>query len=494
MEEEKVVIHLEKHRWPDEVSALSRQRWTNRLLIVMVVVAFLSGWLISAQLNVATLTPVDNSRYARLDAIINTLSSTWFYGKDITNIEETLIERAIKGMIEENGDPYTEYFSPEEYLQFSNSITSNFVGIGVQIYNLDGVTVVEKVFRNSPAESFGVLPGDIIFKVDGTDVTGLEVSEIASKVRGERNTVVSIEFIRGNSTIVKDIVRDQIRSSAFGEMLDEETAILEIYQFGSDTADQVKDYLDFFKDSNATKLIIDLRDNGGGFLDTLLKISSFFLDKDTLIIQQQLRDGRVEQGFVTTQSRYVNFEDIIILVNQNSASASEVLAAAMSEQGNFTLVGTTTFGKGTVQITRPFSDGSALKVTTAQWLSSEGNSIQDVGITPDVEVSLHPFFTTTRQLMSEEDFVNVDTVSDFVMIAQMALDFLDYNPGRMDGYFSTQTLDALNAYASDFSLESVDKLTPTIYRSLYTQVYREWYTNKRQLDPQLLKALELLQP
>ena len=494
MEEEKVVIHLEKHRWPDEVSALSRQRWTNRLLIVMVVVAFLSGWLISAQLNVSTLTPVDNSRYARLDAIVNTLSSTWFYGKDITNIEETLIERAIKGMIEQNGDPYTEYFSPEEYLQFSNSITTNFVGIGVQIYNLDGVTVVEKVFRNSPAENFGVLPGDIIFKVDGTDVTGLEVSDIASKVRGERNTVVSIEFIRGNTTIVKDIIRDQIRSSAFGEMLDQETAILEIYQFGSDTADQVKDYLDFFKDSNATKLIIDLRDNGGGFLDTLLKISAFFLDKDTLIIQQQLRDGRVEQGFVTTQSRYENFEDIIILVNQNSASASEVLAAAMSEQGNFTLVGTTTFGKGTVQITRPFSDGSALKVTTAQWLSPEGNSIQDVGITPDVEVSLHPFFTTTRQLMSEEDFVNVDTVSDFVMIAQMALDFLDYNPGRMDGYFSTQTLEALNAYASDFSLESVDQLTPMFYRSLYTQVYREWYTNKRQLDPQLLKALELLQP
>lgn len=494
MEEEKVVIHLEKHRWPDEVSALSRQRWTNRLLIVMVVVAFLSGWLISAQLNVTTLTPVDNSRYARLDAIVNTLSSTWFYGKDITNIEETLIERAIKGMIEQNGDPYTEYFSPEEYLQFSNSITTNFVGIGVQIYNLDGVTVVEKVFRNSPAESFGVLPGDIIYKVDGTDVTGLEVSDIASKVRGERNTVVSIEFIRGNTSIVKDIVRDQIRSSAYGEMLNQEIAILEINQFGSDTADQVKDYLDFFKDSNATKLIIDLRDNGGGFLDTLLKISAFFLDKDTLIIQQQLRDGRVEQGFVTTQSRYVNFEDIVILVNQNSASASEVLAAAMSEQGNFTLIGTTTFGKGTVQITRPFSDGSALKVTTAQWLSPEGNSIQDIGITPDVEVSLHPFFTTTRQLMSEEDFVNVDSVSDFVMIAQMALDFLDYNPGRMDGYFSTQTLEALNAYASDFSLESVDQLTPMIYRSLYTQVYREWYTNKRQLDPQLLKALELLQP
>jgi carboxyl-terminal processing protease len=494
MEEEKVVIHLEKHRWPDEVSALSRQRWANRLLIVMVVVAFLSGWLISAQLNVTTLTPVDNSRYARLDAIVNTLSSTWFYGKDITNIEETLIERAIRGMIEENGDPYTEYFSPEEYLEFSNSITSSFVGIGVQIYNLDGVTVVEKVFRNSPAESFGVLPGDIIFKVDGVDVTGLEVSEIASKVRGERNTVVSIEFIRGNTNIVKDIVRDQIRSSAFGEMLDEETAILEIYQFGSDTADQVKDYLDFFKDSNATKLIIDLRDNGGGFLDTLLKISAFFLDKDTLIIQQQLRDGRVEQGFVATQSRYVNFEDIVILVNQNSASASEVLAAAMSEQGNFTLVGTTTFGKGTVQITRPFSDGSALKVTTAQWLSPEGNSIQDTGITPDVEVFLHPFFTTERQLMTEEDLVDVDTVSDFVKVAQMALDFLEYNPGRMDGYFSTQTLEALNAFASDSSLESVEQLTPMIYRSLYTQVYREWYTNKRQLDPQLLKALELLNP
>jgi len=493
MEEEKVVIHLEKHRWPDEISALSRQRWTNRLLIVMVIIAFLSGWLISAQLNVTTLTPVDQSRFARLDAIINTLSSTWFYGKDIPNLEETLIERAIEGMIEKNGDPYTEYFNPEEFIRFSNSINTNFVGIGVQIYNLDGVTVVEKVFRNSPAANFGVLPGDIIFKVDGTEVTGLEVSEIANKVRGERNTVVSIEFIRGNTTIVKDIVRDQIRSSAFGEMLDQETAILEIYQFGSDTAAQVKDYLDFFKESNASNLIIDLRDNGGGFLDTLLQISAFFLDKDTLVIQQQLRDGRIEQSFVPKQERYTNFKEIVVLINQNSASASEVLAAALSEQGNFTLVGTTTFGKGSVQITRPFSDGSALKVTTAQWLSPDGNSIQGVGVTPDFEVLLHPFFTTTRQLMTEEDVVNVDTVSDFVMIAQKALDFLNYNPGRMDGYFSTQTLDALNAFANDFSLENVEKLTPKIYRALYTQVYREWYTNRRQLDPQLKKALELLQ-
>lgn len=494
MEKEKVVIHLEKHRWPDEVSALSRQRWTNRFLIMLIVIAFLTGWLISAQLNVSTITPVDSSRFARLDAIINTLSSTWFYGKDIENIDQTLIERAIKGMIEQNGDPYTEYFSPEEYLDFSNSITTSFVGIGVQIYNLDGITVVEKVFRNSPAEAFGVVPGDIIYKVNGVDVTGMDVSEIAGMVRGERNTVVSIEFLRGNETIVKDIIRDQIRSSAYGEMLNSTTAILEIYQFGSDTAEQVKVYLDDFTQANATKLVIDLRDNGGGFLDTLLKISAFFLDKDTLIIQQQLRDGRVEQGFVATQSRYTNFEDIIILVNQNSASASEVLAAAMSEQGNFTLVGVTTFGKGTVQITRPFSDGSALKVTTAQWLSPKGNSIQDVGITPDVEVTLHPFFVNERKLMNDTDLVLVDTVSDFTQIAQQALDFLGYNPGRMDGYFSLQTLDALNAYAQTTSIGSVESLTPEIYRSLYTQVYREWYTNKRQLDPQLLKALELLQP
>jgi carboxyl-terminal processing protease len=277
-------------------------------------------------------------------------------------------------------------------------------------------------------------------------------------------------------------------------MLNQDTAILEIYQFGADTADQVKVYLDFFKDSNAKKLIIDLRDNGGGFLDTLLKISAFFLDKDTLVIQQQLRDGRIEQGFVATQQRYTNFENIVVLVNQNSASASEVLAAALSERGNMKIVGVTSFGKGTVQITRPFSDGSALKVTTAQWLSPDGNSIQGTGITPDVEVFLHPFFTTERKIMNEEEVVLVDSVSDYVMIAQMALDFLNYNPGRMDGYFSLQTLEALNAFAATTSLGSVESLTPEVYRALYTQVYREWYTNRRLLDPQLLKALELLKP
>lgn len=494
MEEEKVIIHLEKHRWPDEVSALSRQKWINRFLIILVIVAFLSGWFVSTQLNVTTLTPVDDSRFARLDAIINTLSTTWFFGKDIENIDQTLIDRAIRGMIEQNGDPYTQFFTPEEFTQFTNSMNTNFVGIGVQIYNIEGITVVERVFRNSPAEAFGVVPGDIIHKVDGVDVTGMPTSDIAALVRGERNTVVSIEFIRGNTHIVKDIVRDQIRTSAHGEMLDANTALLEINQFGADTADQVQQHLEFFSTSNARNLVIDLRDNGGGFLDTLITIAGFFLDQNTLVIQQQLRDGRIEQASVPNQTRFTNFENIVVLVNQNSASAAEVLAAALSEQGNIPLIGVTTFGKGTVQITRPFSDGSALKVTTAQWLTPKGNSIQDVGITPDYEVALHPFFTNPRLLMDEGESIAVDSVSEYVKIAQTALDFLGLNPGRMDGYFSTQTLTALNAYAASVNLESVTALTPAIYRSLYTSVYREWYANRLSLDPQLQKALSLLRP
>lgn len=494
MEAEKVIIHLEKHRWPDEVAALTRQKWLNRFLIVLVIVAFLSGWFVSAQLNVTTVTPVDNSRFARLDAIINTLSSTWFFGKDIENIEQTLIDRAIRGMIEQNGDPYTEFFTPEQFAQFTNAMSANFVGIGVQIYNIDGVTIVDRVFRNSPAEAFGVLPGDIIFKVDGVDVTGMPTSQIAALVRGERNTVVSIEFIRGNTNIVKDIVRDQIRTSAHGEMLNAQTALLEINQFGSDTAEQVRLQLEFFRTSNARHLIIDLRDNGGGFLDTLINIAGFFLDQNTLVIQQQLRDGRIEQATVRNQTRFTNFENIVVLVNQNSASAAEVLAAALSERGNIPLVGVTTFGKGTVQITRPFSDGSALKVTTAQWLTPNGNSIQSVGITPDHVVPLHPFFANPRLFMDEGVIVAVDTVSDYVKAAQTALDFLGLNPGRMDGYFSAQTLAALNDYAARVSLESVDALTPQIFRSLYTSVYREWYANRRTLDPQLQKALSLLKP
>jgi carboxyl-terminal processing protease len=391
MEKEKVYVKLTKHEWPDEVAKKRKNRWVFRVVVLAVLLAFTTGWLFGHNTPVNNQTTQQQNEYTRLDAVISQLSSIWYYGKDIENIESSLLDNAIKGMIDLNGDPYTDYLSAEEVLSFEQSIDMGFVGIGVQFYVLDEINIVERVFKNSPAERFGVLPGDIIHKVSGVEVNGMPTSDIADLVKGKAGTTVTIEFIRANEPLVLEIERGEVRNSAYGEIIDD-VGVLEIYQFGSFTHLEIKTYLDEMKEANVENLVIDMRDNGGGYLESLLNIASFFVEKDTIVIQQKYKDGKIELGKVTQDNVYDNFKKIVLLVNGNTASASEVLAAALSELKDVIVVGETTFGKGSVQITRPFSDGSALKVTTAQWLTPDGNLIQDIGIEPDVVVKKHPVF------------------------------------------------------------------------------------------------------
>ena len=493
MEQEKVVVKLSRHQWPDEIKAKKKQRWIIRFVLLSLILSFFGGWVLGTQASLPTTTIIDESKYGRLDAIVDTLSSVWYYGKNVEgDVESWLINNAILGMIELNDDPFTSYMTPQEVIDFNQSIDMGFVGIGVQFYVIDGVNIVERVFRNSPAEAYGVLPGDIIYKVDGVVVEGMPTSEIASRVMGEAGTVVSIEFIRGNLPIVKDIVRGRVSNSAFGQVVNNEVGVLEISQFGSNTANEVKVYLDDMKAANISKLVIDLRDNGGGFLDTLLQIAAFFLPKDTTVIIQQYKDDNQDIGKVATNNQYTNFTDIVILVNGNTASASEVLAAALSEQANIKIVGVTTFGKGTVQVTRPFSDGSALKVTTAQWLTPQGNTIHQVGITPDIEVKLHPVFYQGRVLMGEDEVIGVDQVSPYVEYMQLALDFIGYPVDRLDGYFSLSTLTPYQQFRSDYNLNESATLDATTYQLLYTEVLRKWHANRSAVDTQLQVAIAQL--
>lgn len=493
MEQEKVIVKLSKHQWPDEIKAKKRQRWFIRFVLLSVILSFFSGWYIGTQAPIATVTPVDESKYAHLDAVIDTLSNVWYYGKNVEgDLESWLINNALLGMIELNDDPFTNYMTPEELQSFNQSIDRGFVGIGVQFYVIDGVNIVERVFRNSPAEAFGVLPGDIIYKVNGEIVEGMPSSDIAARVMGEEGTVVTIEFIRRDLIIVKEIVRGRISNTAFGQVLPNNIGYLEISQFGSNTADEVKVYLDDLKNANISKLVIDLRDNGGGFLDTLLKISAFFLPRDTTVIIQQYKDDTQDIGKVSSNNQYTNFTDIVILVNGNTASASEVLTAALSEQANIKVVGVTTYGKGTVQVTHPFSDGSALKVTSAQWLTPNGNLIHEVGITPDIEVRLHPVFYQQRMLMEADASVAVDQVSDFVAYMQLALDFIGYPIDRMDGYFSLDTLSIYQQFRQDYGLGFSEVLDSQTYQVLYTEVLRKWHSNREAVDTQLQMAIRLL--
>jgi carboxyl-terminal processing protease len=491
MEEENVRIKLERHVWPDERAMRKRKKIFVSTVIIAIVLSFGIGWLFGSFLQ-TPITVNNSGKYTRLDAIIETLSAQWYFGKDVESLEKWLIDNAINGMIDLNGDIHTKYMTPEEVRSFNDSIDMGFVGIGVQYYmSADGYPIVERVFKNSPAEAFGVMPGDIIYTVDGVDIKGFETEEIASRVKGKEGTTVVIEFLRAGAIVKKEIIRGLVKNSAFGQILNGNVGYLEIYQFGSSTTQEVVNYLNDMKAKNVTKLVIDLRDNGGGYLNTLIGISSLLLPKDTVVIRQEYKDGSSEVG-KTLGGQMTNFTDIVILVNGNTASASEVLTAALQEQAGIKVVGVQTYGKGTVQITRPFSDGSALKFTTAQWMSPNGKAIHGVGITPDYIVQLHPVFYFDKIVLDEDVTYGLDQVDESVELAQLALDFLGYSVSRTDGYFDQSTVDAIVKFKSDYALENSERLDKKTLQVLSTEIIRYWFTNRSNLDTQLQKALELI--
>jgi carboxyl-terminal processing protease len=491
MEEENVRIKLERHVWPDERAMRKRKKIFVSTVIIAIVLSFGIGWLFGSFLQ-TPITVNNSGKYTRLDAIIETLSAQWYFGKDVESLEKWLLDNAINGMIDLNGDIHTKYMTPEEVRSFNDSIDMGFVGIGVQYYmSADGYPVVERVFKNSPAEAFGVMPGDIIYTVDGVDIKGFETEEIASRVKGKEGTTVVIEFLRAGTVVKKEIIRGLVKNSAFGQILSGNVGYLEIYQFGSSTTQEVVNYLNDMKAKNVTKLVIDLRDNGGGYLNTLIGISSLLLPKDTVVIRQEYKDGKSEIG-KTLGGQMTNFTDIVILVNGNTASASEVLTAALQEQAGIKVVGVQTYGKGTVQITRPFADGSALKFTTAQWMSPNGKAIHGVGITPDYIVELHPVFYFDKIVLEEGVTYGLDQVDESVELAQVALDFLGYSVSRTDGYFDQSTVEAIVKFRSDYALEDSVRLDKKSLQVLSTEVIRYWFTNRSNLDTQLQKALELI--
>ncbi|NLC42070.1 MAG: peptidase, partial [Erysipelothrix sp.] len=289
------------------------------------------------------------------------------------------------------------------------------------------------------------------------------------------------------------ITRGPVLSSAYGEMVGEDIGYLEISSFSLQTGEEVKYYLEEMANLGATKLIIDVRDNGGGYLSTLNQIASFFLEEEDIVIIEQFRDGN-EVVTYSNGEVFENFEEIVMLANEYSASASEVLTAALKDNLDIKVVGVTTYGKGTVQVTSKFDDGSALKYTTAQWLTPKGNQIHGIGIKPSVEMRLHEVFyqpTPTFEEGEPQSF-KVDSVSESIIYVQYALDFLGYTVDRYDGYFSEATNQALIQYQKDLQMRTDGIVNAGLISSLSSSIVREWHLNSEIHDVQYQMALELI--
>lgn len=489
MDDNKRSIRLKKYLWPDEIRARRTKRIKTGLVVLAISMSFVFGFFLSSAFAPAEV--VDSSKLQRLQQIMDVIETNWYFGNEHSDLETDMVNDAISGMLTELGDKYTTYFSKEELEAFSNAINLGYEGIGVSFFENNGSYIIDRVFVNSPAEKAGVQSGDIISIVDGIDVTGKTSDELVTLVKGVAGSDVTIIFKRGSEEVSMVITRGQISNTAYGKVLTGNIGYIELSTFGDTSSAEFMTYLKDFKSKGIKDLIIDLRDNGGGSLTALIGIASNFIPVGETVLQQKDVDGYItldkSRGTIID-----TYDHIIILVNNNSASASEVLTAALQEKAGAIVIGKTTYGKGLVQTMAQFSDGSALKYTQAAWLTPSGKSIHEVGVIPDIDVALHPVLTTEFYTFIEEESFALDSVSDAIKDAQLCLDFMGYPVDRMDGYFSAQTEIALNTFKTEMGMEADGILTKDVFSSLQSAMIKIWHFNKDTKDLQMIRALEVI--
>ncbi|MCC8161890.1 MAG: S41 family peptidase [Lachnospiraceae bacterium] len=298
--------------------------------------------------------------------------------------EEDVEDSIYKGMMDGLGDPYTCYYTAEEYASFMESSSGSYSGIGAtlqQDYSTGIITVVN-TFTGSPAEAAGLLPDDILYMVEGEEVTGIDLNLVVVDLKGEEGTDVNISIVRGSEVIELTITRANIEVSTVEyELLEDGIGYIAITEFDDVTDEQFASALEDLESQGMQNLIIDLRDNGGGLVDVTCTILDSLLPEG-LIVYTEDKYGNREEEYSDAENYFDG--EMVVLVNGNTASASEIFAGAIQDYGVGTLIGTQTFGKGIVQSLIPLSDGSAIKITVSRYYTPSGNNINEVGITPDI--------------------------------------------------------------------------------------------------------------
>ena len=495
-------IRLKRHLWPEELALKKAEHKVKQLKVLTIIlliaglgIGYLGGSVLPAGFMSGLRSRADAARGLSSTDKINTIKEVmdndWYFSKDIDNIDERMSDQAITGMTTNKEDPHTEYMTSEEADDFRQSINRNYVGIGVTFIHSGDANIVTEIFPGSPAEKAGVKSGDIIYAVEETQTNGLSASEVKDLVSGKEGTEVSVTFQRDGRYLTYQMTRAKVSATVSGHLLDDQTAYVKLSNFGDDTPNALETELNTLTQGKNMNLVLDLRNDGGGYLNSLSQVAAFFLPEKTVVMKQEYKDGTVTE-IRTGKGQMTNIGRMVVLVNENTASAAEVLTLALKEQrDNVTIVGTTTYGKGTVQVSRAFSDGSTLKYTTSRWLSPNGTWVNNTGITPDKEVELHAVLTRSMSGMEENQSFAEDQVDDRIGDAELCLDYLGYEPGRTDGYFSDQVEEALKKYQTDDDLSADGILNEETYTSLLGSVYLDWNSNTDH-DTQLKAALEVL--
>lgn len=331
-----------------------------------------------------------------LESIINT-----YYLGDVTN--EALADGIYKGLLASLEDPYSCYYTAKEYAQLMESSNGIYCGIGATVSQdvKTGVMTIVKPFLDGPAYSAGVLPNDIIYKVNGEDVTSKDLSEVVSRMKGEEGTEVVLTVVRDGEELDFTIQRGRIEVPTVEyKMLDNQIGYISVAEFDKVTATQYRKAIETLESQGMKGLVVDLRNNPGGRLETVVDMLDRMLPKG-LIVYQEDKNGKRDEETSSDKEQFT--KPLSVIINGNSASASEIFAGAIQDYGIGTIVGTTSFGKGIVQSIIPLKDGTAVKVTVSKYFTPNGRNIHGTGIEPDVEVELDAEIARKVVIDYEED-------------------------------------------------------------------------------------------
>lgn len=388
----------------------SRRR-TIFTVFIFTVMGFMSGYIL-AQSPVAPYRLAGPPLSGETQVVFEPFWEVWelvqsrYYEQPVDN--EALVEGAITGMLATLGDDHTRYMSPAEQEVAERTFSGEYQGIGAEVEARDGRITIVSPIDGSPAQAAGLRPGDIIVTADGILLDGMDVSEAASLVRGPAGTAVRLQIERDGETFEIEIVRDTVRLvSATGHMLPENIAYVRLSRFGDTTGDELNAILPGLMAQNPIGLILDLRRNPGGALDTTVEIADIFLDEGTVLIER-FGDGR-ERIFESESGNLGETVPLVVLIDEGSASASEVLAGAIQDTGRGVLIGQTSFGKGTVQTWHTLSNSGGVRITIAQWLTPGETSIHKLGLTPDYFIPL-----PEGDFVAEGDDTQLQAAIDFL--------------------------------------------------------------------------------
>ncbi len=321
--------------------------------------------------------------FSSLNTIYESLSANY----DGTLEPAKVIEEAKRGLVNAAGDKYTYYMNPEEAKEFQKDLNGDVgAGVGIEMGERDGLIKVLRTTPDNPARRAGILAGDVIYKADGEDISALSVDEAAKRIRGAEGTTVKLTVVRDNKELEFELTREIINNVSAYIDYKGKTAILTISRFDLDTGKLTRTLAQEAIDRGVDKIIVDLRGNGGGYVSSAKEVASLWLDGD-LVVEQRSTSGLYNSKTYADRGGAIlaNYKTIV-LVNGSTASASEIVAGALKDHKKATLIGETTYGKGSVQALEDFASGEILRVTIAKWYTPKGKNINGEGINPDKEV------------------------------------------------------------------------------------------------------------